>query len=310
MSAGWVAGVTRARAMLNRRVGAAGAGQVAAAHSLGDALRYLTGTAYRRELDVEAPLARAQRAVAAALLWHLRVLAGWQPRGGVELVRLFAAEFEIANTEDQLRRLAEGEGAGAGRPYRLGALSTAWPRLSRARSPAELRAVLAASPWGDPGGGSPAAVGLGMRVSAAVRSVLGPAEVARWAAGRLALLIAREVHLLGRRLTEPAARSTARLLGTGAAEAASYGDFRRLLPATAGWALDGVDDPAELWRAEGRWWERLESDGRELLRTSRPGAAPVAGAAALLCVDAWRVRGALELAARGGGSREVFDVPG
>ncbi|MGY4969841.1 hypothetical protein ACWGCC_11540 [Streptomyces nigrescens] len=40
------------------------------------------------------------------------------------------------------------------------------------------------------------------------------------------------------------------------------------------------------------------------------GSAPVMGAVAVLSVDAWRVHGALELAARGGRPTEVFAAPG
>ncbi|WKX69018.1 V-type ATPase subunit [Streptomyces sp. XD-27] len=309
VSAGWVAGVTRARAMLSRCAGAEGVREVAAAPTLDDALRYLAGTAYRHDLDPQVSPAQAQRAVGAALLWHLRVLAGWQPRRGADVVRLLAAGFEIANTEGHLRALSDAESAEPARPYRLGALSTAWPRLARTRSPAELRAVLATSAWGDPGGDTPAAVATGMRVSASVRTAAAVPEAARWAAGRLALLVARETFLLGRRMTRHAARGVARLLGPRAVEAASYPDFRQCLPDTARWALEGVDDVADLWRAEARWWERLERDGRDLLHVSRQSSAPVTGAVAVLSADAWRVRGALELAARGGGSWEAFDGP-
>ncbi|MGV9632379.1 hypothetical protein ACWDTB_38505, partial [Streptomyces sp. NPDC003487] len=103
-------------------------------------------------------------------------------------------------------------------------------------------------------------------------------------------------------------------LGGRAVRAGSYADFRQALPATAKWLLDGLDEAANLWRAEARWWDAVERDGRELLRRSRFGPEPVVGAVAVLSADAWRTRGALELAARGGGPgdwpAEVLDAPG
>ncbi|MBU3871805.1 hypothetical protein KN815_49555, partial [Streptomyces sp. 4503] len=134
-------------------------------------------------------------------------------------------------------------------------------------------------------------------------------EAVRWAAGRLALLVGREVFVAHRPLTRAAGRRAGRLLGAQAMTATSYPDFRRHLPATARWAVNGVESAGDLWRAEARWWYRVEEDGRELLHGARLGSAPVVGAAAVLSADAWRVRGALELAARGGGRLEVLDVP-
>ena len=42
-------------------------------------------------------LGSAQRAIAETALWHVRVLAGWMPPRGIELVRILAAWFELAN---------------------------------------------------------------------------------------------------------------------------------------------------------------------------------------------------------------------
>ncbi len=305
--AGWVAGVTRARAMLSRALGAERAGQVASAPGLDAAVRYLSASAYGHGLPSEASVAEAQRAVAETLVWQLRVLAGWQPPSGVTALRLLACGFEIANAEDHLRTLTDG---GPPRPpYRLGTLATAWPRLALTGSPQELRAALAASAWGDPGAATPAAVAVGMRVSAAVRTATAVPEAARWAAGRLALLVGRETFVARRSLTRASALRAGRLLGTDAMAASSYPDFQRHLPPAARWAVAGVEGPSELWRAEWRWWHRLDEDGRGLTHGARLGRAPVVGAAAVLSADAWRARGALELAARGGGRWEAFDAP-
>ncbi|MEV0738484.1 hypothetical protein AB0I51_21505 [Streptomyces sp. NPDC050549] len=304
MGAGWVAGVTRARSMAVGRLGLERVRELADAGTLPDALRALAGTPYRRALDVEAESAEAGRAVFAALLWQLRVLAGWQPRLGVAALRQLAAGFEIANTGDHLRALS-GEPRPA--PYRLGVLSTAWPRLARTTSPGEVRAVLTASAWGDPGGESASAVVTGMRLSADARLMTDVPQTARWAAGDAALLVARETFLLGR---GPAGRATAyaeRILGRSAVRASSYGDFRTRLPSAARWALADTEQPTDLWRAETRWWHTVEKDGLRMLHRARLDVTPVVGATAVLTVDAWRVRAALVAAAHEGRAREDFD---
>lgn len=319
MGAGRVAGVTRARALRTRCLGAEGVREVAASSTLEDALRYLSATPYRHDVTPGATTAEAQRAVSATLLWHLRVLAGWQPGTGADAIRALTAGFEISNTEHHLRALTADPGQpGPQRlqppPYRLGALAIAWTRLARTRTPSELRTALGASPWGDPGGDSSAAVATGMRVSAALRLAMAVPDAARWAAARLALLFGREVFVVGRRMPEVSTHRAARLLGRRAMAVGAFADFRQALPATARWLLEDIDEAADLWRAEARWWDVVERDGRELLRRSRFGPQPVVGAVALLSADAWRTRGALELAARGGGpgdwTAEVLDAPG
>lgn len=305
MGAGCVAGVTRAKAMLSRCLGVSGARDVAAFPTLDEAVRYLGTTPYRRFLEAEAPLAEAQRAATCALLWHLRVLAGWQPRAGAGAVRLLAAGFEIANVDDHMRSLS---GADTPLPYRLGGLATAWPRLAKARTHAEVRATLTASAWGDPGGESPAAVAVGMRIAAAARTASAVPSAGRWTAGRTALLVAREVFVNQRRLTEPSERRAARLLGWQALRATSFPHFRRHLPEAVRWAMDGIDTEADLWRAETRWWTQFERDGSALVHSARLDVTPVVGAVAVLSTDAWRVRAALELAARGGRPMEALDV--
>ena len=72
--------------------------------------------------------------------------------------------------------------------------------------------------------------------------------------------------------------------------------------------LSDGGDPTGLWRAEAGWWRRVEQDGFALLHRGRFDAAPLIGAAAVLAADAWRVRAALEIAARGGMPLEVFDA--
>ncbi|WP_282703535.1 hypothetical protein [Streptomyces sp. CC219B] len=304
MGAGWVAGVTRAKAMAAGRAGTDTARALASAPNLPEALRALTGTPYRRGLDTRAGAAEAQRSVADALVWQLRVLAGWQPQSGARAVRLLAAGFEIENTRDLLRSPTGGPPPA---PYRLGALATVWPRLSAAGSAADVRAVLATSVWGDPGGDTCGEVITAMRLSAAARTAAHLPPAARWAAGEAALLVAREVHLTGRRLTAPAARDAARLLGRAAVRAATFAQYREHLAPAARWALADVEGPQDLWRAEARWWPAVDRDAQSLLSGARFALPAVVGAVAALSVDAWRVRAALGCAAHGGRAREAFD---
>ena len=160
MTAGWVAGTVRARAMARRTLGAEAARQVAASRSLPAGQRMLQSTYFRDAAKTGLSLEMAQHVVAATILWDLRVLAGWLPRDGVSLLRLLAGWFEIANVEELLQAQA---GLPAGPQFQLGALAMAWPRLSGARSTVELRRALAASAWGDPGGDTSRDIRLAMR---------------------------------------------------------------------------------------------------------------------------------------------------
>ncbi|MEU5591819.1 hypothetical protein [Streptomyces sp. NPDC020298] len=307
MTAGWVAAAARAKALVGRYPGAGGARRIAVSPTLDDALQHLAATPYVRYTRTAAGLPEAQRAVSATLLWHLRVLAGWLPRGGARLLVPLAAGFEIANVVSRLPT-PEGRRTDAREPYRLGALETAWRSLEHAGTLAELRAALAGSPWGDPGGDTPWAVVTGMRMAAARRTAVAVPSARRWAEGRAVLLTARELFVHRRALPEAVRRNAARLLGARAPAAASYGEFRDLLPSAARWVLADVDEPGELWRAESRWWRTVQVDGAALLRHGRYGPGVVVGAVAVLSVDAWRVRAALESAARGGRPGEVFDA--
>jgi hypothetical protein len=305
VSAGWVAGSVRARAIARRRLGVDGARQMAACSSLEEALRGLAVTAYGGAARDRQGLAEVQHAVAATVLWDLRVLAGWLPPGGLRLMRPVAGWFEIANIDELLEQLA---GRPAGDPFELGALATAWPRLRRSASPAELRAGLAASAWKDPGGDSGLEVRVGVRACWAERvaGLGGPAQT--WGASGLALLVAAERFVAGRPLN-PAVRAVARgLLGAAAAEAATFAGLRDRLPTPLTWVLEPAHSVADLWRAEAAWWARLERDGFRLLRSSSLDWHPVLGAAALLTADARRVSAALELAARGGIPLEAYDA--
>jgi hypothetical protein len=186
-------------------------------------------------------------------------------------------------------------------------LATAWGRLATTTSAAQVRSVLAASAWGDPGEGGLRAVGLAMRAALADRVVSQVPPVGGWAAGALALVVAGLV-VEGVEPPPGFRVPASRVLGGPALTARDLPSLRRAVPRSAAWALAGVDSGADLWRAEARWWDRVEHDARSLVARPTPGRDPVVGAAALMAVDAWRVRAALEQAARGGTALEGFDA--
>lgn len=305
MITGWVAGVVRARAMTHRRLGAAGTAALASRTSLEEALLELADGPYGHDVRTGQTLEQAQHAVGATLLWNLRVLTGWLPREGLAGMRAFASWFELLNVEAHLEQLAGGSSPTPA--YHLGTLGTAWPRLSAARSADEVREVLATSPWGDPGGDSPRETHLALCGTCAERVAWTHPEARPWAAAALTLLLAREVLLTGRPVTDELARSVDGLLGPDARTATTLPALRGALAPDVRRVLDPVDEVHDLWRGELAWWQLVEQDAFALLHHAGRGPAVVRGAVALLAVDAWRVCGALELAARGG-SVEAVDA--
>jgi len=294
MTAGWVAGTVRARAMARRTLGAEAARQVAASRSLPAGQRMLQSTYFRDAAKTGLSLEMAQHVVAATILWDLRVLAGWLPRDGVSLLRLLAGWFEIANVEELLQAQA---GLPAGPQFQLGALAMAWPRLSGARSTVELRRALAASAWGDPGGDTSRDIRLAMRARWAAR-VAGSGDRPRtWATTAAAMLRSQAPSAVGtvgagdRADADRGSAAVAPLAGPGRPRASVASAGR---PAQPG--------------AEAAWWRRVESDGRVLLRSAATDSGPVLGAVALMAADARRVRAALASAARGGHALGSYDA--
>ncbi len=309
MSAGWVAGSVRARLLARRRLGRDGARALAAARSPAEAVAALARSPYGRDVEASMTALAARHALAATTLWHLRVLAGWLGPAGAEVVRVLAGGFEIANVDGLLGRQAGGS---PGPPYELGALAVAWPRARRGTSPAEVRAVLASSPWGDPGGTGPAEIGVGLQLSWARRVADGVAPATEWAVAGAALVVAREALVYGRELT-PAARVEARRLLGRRWEQEPWGTpaaLAPLVPAAARTALQGVGDADRLWQVEAAWIRRVDDDALGLVASGRAGPPLVVGAVALLLVDAWRARAALEACTWGDRGREVLDAVG
>jgi hypothetical protein len=292
----WVAGSVRARHLLARRLGRRRARALATSPSLDDGLAVLEGTAYGRRVHAGMSLAEAQRAIVATALWHMRILAGWLPPGGVRTVRALAGWFELANIEDRLRYIA-GEDVPA--PFELGGLATAWPLLAGAQSPREVRAGLVGSAWGDPGTGDPGEMGLALRLSWARRVSQAVPEAGGWASGAVALVLAREMFAADR---PPGALAALRPPGVGSAwpRASSPPALEALLPREAARALEGIEDADGLWRAEVAWWRGVEEDAGRLAGGGHMGRPTVVGCVALLGVDARRTAGALEAAARAG----------
>ncbi len=303
MTAAWVAGSVRAKALARRRLGAAAAHALAQAGSFTAAVEVLARSPYGQRIPVDATLAQAQRGIAETLLWHLRVLAGWLPAAGAEILRAFAGGFEIANIDEHLQGM---QGREAEPPFRLGSLATSWPQLATAGTPGELRAALAQSPWGDPGGETPLELQLGPRLRWAetLASLVPQAEP--WVCGAVALLVARELAA-GRGLPPSARTIAARLIGT-VPSGLSFLDLASRVPPRASWALENVRAADDLWAAEVAWWQRVRRDGTRLLNSSGFGNDRVVGVVAVLAADAALVRGALELAARPGIAPEVLDA--
>ncbi len=297
MRAAWVAGAIRGEALARRGLGARALQELADQPSLPAALHLLGESTYGHRLQADMDLEAAQRAVADTALWHLRVLAGWLPPAGVGLVRAFSGWFEVQNLE----ALAVALASGRRRPqhtYTLGALATVWSRAAEVSSLEGLRALLAHSEWGDPGGTALPDILLGLRLAWARSFLRALPERSGWGLGTLAVSVAAARFL---------AVTPARLsgwkevpeLGRGWSDAPDVAAFVRRLPGDARWPFAGVADAGELWQAERGWWLRVGADAAELLHGTFPGRSVVVGAAATLLTDSWGVRTALAVASRG-----------
>jgi hypothetical protein len=269
-------------------------------------LALLATSSYAPRLAGVTSLAAAQRATSETLLWQLRVLAGWLPPGGTGLVRAIAGIYERDNIVALARRLVGGPELSEA--YELGGLATAWPRLQRQQSLPALTEALQQSAWGI----------LGPIDTIALRDVLTLAWLRRLSAAAPAasswacsasVLVAVRMLLVDQ--TVPTSRVLDLVRPWIGREWASTRDldaFRASLPRSARTVVDGIDDPAGLWRAEARMRAEVETDGFRLAHASLPGPDVVLGAIAVLAVDGWRLRAALAAAEAGTGSSEVLDA--
>ena len=307
MSAGWVAAGVRGQGLARSRLGHDGACSLATTESLADALAILVRTPYGREVRADMDLIDAQQAVAATVLWHLRILAGWAPSLRSGSLRLMAAGFEIANVTGHMARLA---GQPAPAPFALGSLAMAWPMVSVARTPAEVRTALRTSVWGDPGSDDLPTIRLALQLGWTRRILDSVPAAADWAISGTALVLAR-VLAVGAlpALSRSTRRDVTHILGPQWQQASCLDELARCLPRPAAQALRGVNGAENLWRAEVRWWATVESTGAALAARPHPGPASGIGVVGLLAADAWRTRAALAIAARGGGVlSEVLDA--
>ena len=307
MGVGWTAGGVRARAMLTRRIGAAGAREIATSGSLSDAVARLRATPYGRALPREPDRAAVEHALGATVLWHLRVLAGWQPRSGARALRVLAGWFEIATIVEHARALAGRESTPA---YHLGSLATAWPRVAGTRSGDELRRALARSSWRDPGTAKPGPLATCLQLAWAERVAATVPPARAWAVAGAVTTLARSRFLDHREPPGVGVRRAETLLGRRAVGARSWPAYVAALPVDAAPALRALSGPDELWRAENRWWTDVEDRAFTLVREHRFGLGPLVGCAALLAVDAHRLGAALQIAARGGRELEALDELG
>ncbi|HVA30331.1 MAG TPA: hypothetical protein VMU58_03600 [Gaiellaceae bacterium] len=296
MSLPWVAGTVRARLLLRHRIGRDRALAAAASTTFPAALALLGSGGYRDELQSATDLASAERALAATLLLRLRVLAAWLPPEGASVLRALAGWFELLNIQERRAWFAGGPPP---RPFDLGSLSTAWNTLAQAQTPAELRASLARSIWGDPRSERPEQMHVFLRLTLAQRVADTAPELARLADGAVGLLVARELFTEGRPLELLADRRLHRL-GRRWQAAPTFTELVVRLPAEASWPLAGIDRTEDLWRCELGWWLEAERAGQRLLRDAGDSRQAVIGAALLLAVDARHASTALGLAALGG----------
>lgn len=305
MTAGWVAASTRGRSLLRQLVGAEFAAELTEL-DWPDARSRLTATVYGRQLPAGADRSAARRVAMNATAWQLRVLAGWLPPAHAAMARLFAGPLEIANIERHLTGLSLAHPTAP--PIALGSLAVAWPRVSMANTPEDVRAILTHSVWGDPGGSDRATVALGLRLSLLRRLANLTPSSRPWSRGGAAVLLARERFSFGRPVTRAAARHLDALLGRRWTDADSVSDLGIRLSDDAAWALSGIDRAEDLWRAEIAVAARMRSDATTLAGRGRADLVTVAAVMTLLLLDLRDLLAAIELAGGGARAREVFDA--
>ncbi len=306
MSANWVAASIRARSLSQRRLGAGRCRQLATVANLPAALALLADSGYSQRLVGVTSLAAAQRATCETLLWQLRVLAGWLPPGGTGLARAIAGIYERDNIVALAGRLAGGPELSEA--YQLGGLATAWPRLQHQQSLPALTEALTKSAWGVSGPIDAIALRDVLTLAWLRRLSAAAPAASGWACSATALVAARMLLVDQTPPTSRVLDLVRPWLGRQWASTRDLDRFRASLPRSARTVLDGIDDPADLWRAEARMRADVEADGFRLTHASIPGPDVVLGAIAVLAIDGWRLRAALAAAEAGTGSSEVLDA--
>jgi hypothetical protein len=305
VSAGWVAAQVRSQSLASHCLGPAGARELAGAGSLDAALGILATSSYGERIHPGLDLAASEHQVFASVLWNLRVLAGWSPALGASRLRALASTFELMNLQGDLARI---EGHQSAAPFELGSLASVSSRVAPLTL-GELREVLRRSPWGDPGALETAGVSIALQFSLARRIGDDVPEALKWAQTYAALVLSRLLLEYGPLDTDSNSAANARaVLGSRALTATSIDELRDALPRDVASILEGVRGPDDLWLAEAKWWTRLWSEAIERLRRGGAGPETVVAAVAAQFADAWRVRMALEVAARAGRGIEVLDA--
>jgi hypothetical protein len=305
VSAGWVAAQVRSRSLAGHCVGRAGARAVARAGSLEAALGILAKSAYGERVHPGLDLAASGHEVFATVLWNLRVLAGWCPAMGASRLHVLAGVFELVNIEGELARIDDRCGS---TPFELGSLASV-ARHAPPSSMGELREVLRLSPWGDPGNLDPAGVSLALRASLVRRIVDNVPEARAWAETYAALIASRLVSEgVALDADSTVSANLGAVLGATALAPQSIDQLSLALPQKVRSVLKGVTGSQDLWLAEARWWTRLWDESQEKVRRVDAGPQSVVAAVATQAADAWRVRVALEVAARAGRGIEVLDA--
>lgn len=276
MSGDWIAGSVRAHGLAGS-VGLDVATAVSASRDLDFAFDVLIASTWVRDLDTQTSLVAVERRILATLLWQLRILAGWLPAEGVEVIRSCVAWFEIRNVEDRMAHIA---GAPAQASFELGRLGIISRSLQSTGSGADVRRLLAASSWGDPGAEDAYSIRIWMchRWHRRVRDAA--PELRVWADAAAWLLVLRE------RL---ARRPGAELLAS----------VRPGLPSRWRWVSTTPWTSADLWSAEERWWAQIREEGASLLHSPVASSKPVLGALATLAATAHEIASALEIVSGG-----------
>jgi hypothetical protein len=305
VSAGWVAAQVRSKSLASHCVGPAGARELAGAGSLDAALAILTTSSYGERLHPGLNLAASEHEVFASVLWNLRVLAGWSPALGASRLHALAGVFELMNLQGHLARI---EGHQSPVPFELGSLASVSSRVAPLTI-GELCDVLRRSPWGDPRAVDAMGVRIALQFILARRIVDDVPEAGQWAQTYAALVLSRLVKENVALDTDSTSAANARtILGSRALSATSLRELHDALPRDVASILKDVTGPDDLWLAEAQWWTRLWDEALERLRRGGAGPQTVVAAITLQFADAWRVRTALEIAARAGREIEVLDA--